>query len=856
MSTTIIYEPALRLQATYNAPLRGGEQYQFGFYDAGMLRAVLDYLGPDHSYQVWSLPIPRDEDQFAEAISYLHASDVQYALVDKDKIVYVTIDGPTKDQHHWLSIFTALGYEVHSGPKTSKRLKSGHRPTLLNAEFAELNVVYVEPTEFSKYDFSNDTDANAIAARFTDPEVIERLLDGGFVISRRLVQAAVDNLPAYDLGATSDPHDYYYDPRIRKQLVNDLLTANVFNARLVFDAGFLKGNCFAVDLPEGIDVITARTNIKHELTYANGFRFQAEPQGPKTRVFTDDQTVGNLPKLFDPTELEYWLQQEYEKMFNDAINNRLLTNWKYVYQRMWRDKDDLNENEARARMAYVGYRWTSAGFKLTESPWLFETTAISQAKPMQSRIPIPCSVYEQIIPESLARMAGYEITVDEGEIVRLNELGVHVVDDLDWLEMYESHGGHDQDDFFKLFYRTMDGGDYDGERVVIAMRSPNGYGEYSVFRYVEGAWAPKWHTADGTQVTFPVVDGTDWPVRLSDAIHYHKTVVYRGLPSAFMAKVPRSGPYTPADVIRDIKIAMAGGNVGSYVNAAMVHADTIGTHRPVQLCSLEDAIDKCINPDNELDVAAIDAEAKAIMREVINSGLPVDAVLWTTRGSRRFLRYGEELQFTNGVITQLYTMCSTYFNAYSEQVRAWAQANARPPQIIHDLGARLYHWSLPFLRDFRSAVYDRNSSDDTRMSGRIHRGGWEDLYQHMVTTLDRYERIQDKYDYILGLYSATINIPTTANKITDQIVMNRFMFPWLEAALQYYGVAEVPMYDVHNGQVDVCTRRNDEWFWIDADGVQQVYTNALDFQNAHSVDSPIVFTMEERPVQRRTKSLF
>ena len=189
-----------------------------------------------------------------------------------------------------------------------------------------------------------------------------------------------------------DLQDYYYDPRIRKNLTHQLLNATALNARILFPGGHLKGNAFVADLPEGVDIITAACNIKKEMSYDYGYRFLAEPQGPKARVITDDQTVINLPKLFRKSDMTMWLREEYRKMYNQAISGELLTNWQYIYQRMWRDTDDLNDNESRARMAYVGYRWTASGFKVTESPWLFETVAISHAKPLQRRIPIPCAV--------------------------------------------------------------------------------------------------------------------------------------------------------------------------------------------------------------------------------------------------------------------------------------------------------------------------------------------------------------------------------------------------------------------------------------------------------------------------------
>jgi hypothetical protein len=232
---------------------------------------------------------------------------------------------------------------------------------------------------------------------------------------------------------------------MRQNAIKDLLNTKAFNGRIIGPDGFLKGNCFVSDkLPEGVDVLSWHGNLKSEIVYEEGWMFQAEPQNAKSRVHTDDQTMINLPQLFTKSEMEYWLSEEYEKMFQEALNGKLLSNWKNIYQRTWKDKVDPEDEEAQARMQYVGYRWVAMGMKVTESPWMFETLATSHAKPLKSKIPIPCAVYEQIISESLARMAGYEIEVEQGTIQRLSELEVHVVNDLDWIEMYASHGGCDQ----------------------------------------------------------------------------------------------------------------------------------------------------------------------------------------------------------------------------------------------------------------------------------------------------------------------------------------------------------------------------------------------------------------------------
>ena len=850
-----IYEPKVRLQATYAGPLRGGERYQVGFYDAGVMRQIIDAVGSG-GYKIWTIPVPENDEQFERVVNLLNSPKIQYALVDKSqgghKIVFCVVDNAPG----WMSVVNELGYNVHSGPKTNKRLKSFHRPTLLNAHFDNLNIRIVEPTEYTRYNFDDINDDMGVAPWLSTSDVRKRLLDGGFVVSRRIINEAIQNIPFHTPTNFDKDNDYYYDPRLYRRMVDELRDATAFNARLIFSQGFIKGNCFVAELPEGVDVITSSENIKKEITYDKGFRFLAEPQGPKIRVTTDDQTVINFPKLFRKSDMDLWLREEYKKMFKEATNGKFLNNWNYIYQRLWRETDDLEDNEARARMAYVAYRWAAAGFKITQSPWLFETVSISHAKPLEKAILVPCSVYEQIIPESLARMAGYDIEVEEDTIVRCNELGCHVVNDVNWLEMYESHGGMDEDDFFKLFYREMDGGEFDQEKVVIVTRSPNGFGEYSIFRYVEGQWAPTWHMADGTPIMFPKVNGRGWPQRLSSAIS-HGIVKYRGLPSENEGiSQERSGPYTQEDVIRDIKIAMTGGNVGGFVNACMAHSMVIGKHRSEQLCTLEKVIDKCINPDHVADVHAIDREAHAMMREVIESGKPIDEDFWYKRGMKRFLKRGETIELHPGKITQMNNLCNDYFNRYVNSIREWSQKNARPDDIVHQLAERLRFHAYPVLRKFRMDLYNTNSTEVTKSSGAIQRTSWESLYLNIVDKINSYESIYDSYDFVIALYSESIKNPTSNGKITDQIVMNRFVFPFLEEALQYYGVAASVKRDFNNGRLRIVNERVESWVWTDSSGEDVIFTDPLAVQAAHAEQSPIVFVSPKPPVVKLTKSMY
>jgi hypothetical protein len=608
----------------------------------------------------------------------------------------------------------------------------------------------------------------------------------------------------------------------------------------------LKGNAFVSKLlPDNIDVISWEGNLKSEITYSEGMRFLAEPQGAKPRVHTDDQTLANFPMLFSKQDMELWLKEEYEKLFDDAIKDKGLMNWKNIYQRSWRDKIDPEDEESQARMNYVGYRWRAMGMKVTDSPWLFETLTIGSAKPLEDKIPIACAVYEQIISESMARMAGFDFKVEEGYIRRLNELEVHVVNDIDWIEMYESHGGCDQDDFFKLFYRTMEGGERDGRKVVIAMRSPNGFGEYSIFNYTEGDWYPKWKLADGLEKEFLPVNGRGWPKRLSQAL-VDKDVVYTGL-SSHNNPVPKrtSDHYTRQDVINDLIASTATGSVGKFVNATMLWASVFQKHRSSQTCSLEDAIDGYVQTNVIEDRMAIDEDAENMVHEVIASGLPVDRSMWdaTNRNFKSYLKPGQWVEKYEGTITQMNILCRKYFNDFCTRVRNYSQTMIKPLPLVQALGYRMHFTARYDLRKFRQLIMNTNSQMTNDYGGRIDRQGWDMIYRTIVEKINSYESDNDRHDYTLGLYLVTMTDATSTGKITDQIVMNRLVFSYLERALQFYGIGNsLDIVQQLDGSLSFHQSTSSKWQYRDPEtkSITDEFDDPVAYQKFMMQRSPII----------------
>jgi hypothetical protein len=837
--------PKTRITAHANGPIRSINGYQVGFYDVGILRNALAHSGEDF-YRVGRLPIPTNQYEFNQVQAIINHPSIQYALVDKDKVVICQVGNNTE----WLSIFTDMGYEVAGGGKTPKRLKSFHRPTLLNAEFdlEEINVKFCEATEFSRYFDSDEEgywlrDPEDYVDYLQDQDAWDRLLDGGYAIHPRLIHKAIENLPVFDITDSNDSGEYYMNPMLRQDAINDLYTTKVFNIRLIGPDGMLKGNCFVSDkLPEGVDVLSWHGNMKTEIKYSMGWQLIAEPQNAKSRVRTDDQTVINMPQLFSKKDMEFWLDQEYEKLYNDAINNRLLMNWKNVYKRSFKEDDDIEDEETYARMQFVGWRWKAMDMNITDSPWLFQTIALSHAKPLFERIPIPCSVSEQVISESMARLIGYDMNVDEGTIRRIDDLKVHVVNDLDYMEMYESHGGNDHDDFFGCFYRTLIGGQYDGEKVVIIRRSPNGLGEYTIFRYVEGEYFPTWTLADGTKVSFPEVTGRGWPMRLSTAIHAGK-VGYVGLPSSKKKSPERTTTYTRQDVFNDIRACMIGGGVGGFVNSTMLHSSVFHKHRPYQLCSLEDAIDGCVQTNDPADRQAIEQEAKILVKEVLDSGLPVDRVFWEMKKFDYYLKPGQWVEKYDGKITQLYSLMREKYNAYYKRIVQYSQTEARPNELIHKFGYRLELHALPILNTFRMMIANANQQMNSDLGGTVDSSGWDNLYQHIVDQIESYENESDRHDLVLGLLSASLKHPTSAGKISDQIVMNRYVFPYLEKALQYYGLAKVVSFQRNkDNSIRVIQSRADQWIGRDKNGGFLTFEDPLEYQRFRGGISSITFS--------------
>ena len=101
-------------------------------------------------------------------------------------------------------------------------------------------------------------------------------------------------------------------------------------------------------------------------------------------------------------------------------------------------------------------------------------------------------------------------------------------------------------------------------------------------------------------------------------------------------------------------------------------------------------------------------------------------------------------------------------------------------------------------------------------------------------------------------------MPTSEGKVTDQIVLNRFVYPYLEAALHFYGITRKPVCtSTPDGDVKISYLKMVEWRYKDRNGIVTRYNDPLEFQKAHSQDSPVDLNKQtEQVTNARSVSLY
>ncbi|MCZ7672340.1 MAG: hypothetical protein M5U34_37070 [Chloroflexi bacterium] len=307
------------------------------------------------------------------------------------------------------------------------------------------------------------------------------------------------------------------------------------------------------------------------------------------------------------------------------------------------------------------------------------------------RLPIPGGRH-YVMPTAVGQRAGIKgLDVPRGHIHIDDQRGTAWVNDEDWLTLPDSPkgegiagilGGADNDDALWLHPFT----DYDGERKVLAWRSPNQVGEYVVLKPTADSQPLSWTQADGDAKTFPSADSRNLPPRVD-----FTDTDYLGLVDPETSDgLGEGGAYSVEVMETAVAQAIANqGALGMYCNSLMLNKALYGRLPDNPPAPLEDIIDSAVKTGADLSQVVLWNYANS--REILESKMPIPALLhqrlsvdWSDKENRPPLprasgMTGHDTHWLDrlevGVKTHIQTM---------QEKRDELAAQARPPQELLD----------------------------------------------------------------------------------------------------------------------------------------------------------------------------
>lgn len=812
----------------------------------GYVYPILEDLAQGREFQILKSTLPGDDTDHRILLEQIMADDnTALAYVDAGNVTVVQVENWVRG----VDSLSAYGWDVLSGQKTFKRVKTLCRPFRTYARMARKLRVHIV----------NDTDYTDLDTDLYDEETLERLLDGAFVIAPWIRQECIANVWFPNSGSDG----YSVDDFRRKFFYRQVRDTVGWNARIFGDmefsgiaaddplrdrTGMLKGEAFVHtgDTLERmkVDIIAARSAFKKEVSLSGHTYVLMEPQAPKFEaVMSDYQTIVDMPGLYRPDQIKEHTKAWMLKGFVDLTNNKPLDFWYQMASPLFGSEGTTYDPQDVGTLT----RWNAralvmSGMQITQSPWIFEQLAgsiVSLLRPADKsrlRFPIQCAIRCQVISQSFASMCGEDVDIYPGEARFVEKLESIVVHDQDWLEMYRSHGGCDLDDFFVAYYRTMQNEEEGPVKVIVLVRSPNDIGEYSVFRYVEGDFAPSFTTNGGEEISFPEVpsDPKFWAPRLSEA-YEAGLVEYAGLPSendpsVLPAQQVDQEVYSMADVWWAIENNKASQMcVGANVNARTLWTSTVRQHRPRQLTTLEGCVDAGAQGGCAADTEAVMLEAKEIVKEVVeNTTGPISSYIWNTRFSANPTMTAKVLDrlTSEDYLTKLDIYRANYAQDFMEMCRQWAQAHC-----VNNFGD-LPVMQLGVLRAeiaYRLLVQTRISLATQNGMRGITLADWQVVQSPIIAALDRQDTQAERHDIMMALLAACHRHPTSQGRYTDNVVMQPSVFPYMLDALRYYGLAAYLEVDEQTGKINRVW--SSEWKLVcDKCGIEHITKNPLQLQ--------------------------
>lgn len=349
----------------------------------------------------------------------------------------------------------------------------------------------------------------------------------------------------------------------------------------------------------------------------------------------DIQSLIHLQEFLDIDNLEQYVQEE-GKLFVESLQNGTAG----------RAMKRIDKNETVEDIQNWAVReFVACGGDVRWSPQLIKTIANQHLKRLNEstieklRIPIPGGRH-YCLPAAVGQRAGLDIQVGRGEIKIDSEHDTAWVNDEDWLELEDSPkdpktgqgqglaaiwGGADNDDALWLFGFTDE---KDGERKILAWRSPNQLGEYAVLKPTADSPDPSTssghrltlETIDG-EISYPAADSRDLPLRTD-----HRPKIESIVDPNSAGGVGEGEAYSVEVMEKAIERAqMNAGVVGLYCNSLMLHKALFGTLPEDAPAPLEDVIDGAVKTGAEL--GAIKEWCINHSKQILEMGVPIPKII-------------------------------------------------------------------------------------------------------------------------------------------------------------------------------------------------------------------------------------
>lgn len=511
--------------------------------------------------------------------------------VNGDQVSDLYVDG--MDTEQFLAA-TGLRLDLHKGAFVlSKRISRLMRPHFVSGFFEddEVRIAYMEQDEQEA-----------------------KIWDGAGLISRRMLERMT---LSEDLA-----------PAKHEKLLYEVKRAGRVEFTVMTPAGQDKGHAIvAEDLrdDEGntVDFLLPR-DTKREVRLENGRMFVGISfVHGHNDMRLDIQSLINLHPFFNEEQLLGWLRDEGE-LFVRSIENGTAGD---VMARIDRHTTlaEVQSWPLREYLVSGGHpMWFRSHVKSLMNQHL---QRLNHSTLEKMRLPIPGGRH-YVMPEAAGRRAGIRgLEVGRGEVKIDPRYGTAWVNDEDWLALQDSPkgagiadilGGADHDDALWLYPFT----DHDGERKVLAWRSPNQVGEYVVLNPTADSAVPSWKTADGDEASFPAGDSRRLPKRVD-----HTTTRYLNLVDPATAGGLGAGQAYSVEVMDTaIERALANrGALGMYCNSLMVNKALFGWLPDNPPAPLEDIIDGAVKTG--ADLSRVVAWNYDNSREILEARVPVPALL-------------------------------------------------------------------------------------------------------------------------------------------------------------------------------------------------------------------------------------